>query len=518
MKKNILTYVLISCLLLMACYEDKGNYDYITPNDITIDLGEGSTNLLAYVGEEFSFTPKKFEWLNPQDSASFEFWWENSTQLTEEGEIQVLGRERTLTFTPVKTGRQMVQLCARDTRTGIITTVSIGIEVKSPYERGWAVLSSENDQSIISLIRPEYETIEGQKTRIYTSFIDLFKDSELLGYKPMKIRQQLTSGGSIVLVIQESGAIWLNGSSFTKEVLLADEFVGGGITGFSPKDFFQTNYTGTVLDKNGYLYSRYVDANSSAFYISEFMNFPTEYKGKVLKIESFIRVNNSAYYGLLDKNEKRILWVNSDYFGSGLIMGTKMPASGDFLDMSNFGNANILYCAGWNEAFPKANIMLLYERDGIVYVQQAETNYDNRTNPVNIVVSNVTSKVFSGREYISENTVFYQLCLRPYLFFSEQGVVYWYDLNTGTTHRFYDEFGENDRVVAMSSNPQESELGLVLDTPGGSKFVTLDITAGQLYEKRKITEVPIPGRVVDLDYKYPTSTMFSNRARSFAWD
>ena len=513
MKTKILFCVIACLMLLGACYEDKGHYDYDTPNDVKVDWGS-VWNPTAYVGEEFRLQPEKLTWTRPQDSTNFKFWWELTNKLDANGNVIVLGTGRELVFTPTEAVRTLVQLCAQDTTNGIITQLGFAFNVKSPYEKGWMILSDENGQSVLSYIRPEYKKENEEEKRVYVPYLDFFKGRQTLGTGPVKLRT-LYNSSSLLLVIQESGAVWLNGNSLDKEVFLKDEFVGSGVTGLKVKDFAQRNYAGLVLDESGKIYTRVTSNGSSTpFYSTEFVNFPSEYEGEVIEIDRLLQVESTQYTAMYDKKKNRILWINTDFYKPGRIMKTEKIELDGFLDLNDMGDARLIYCAGYKEVYPNADMVLLYEKDGKIYFQKWRATYNNREDPLYTTIKDGSVIEFSGAQYITENTLFYQLRIRDYLFVAESGAIYYYDLMTKKTTLFYDNFPAGTRIIDFSSNPQESELGVVVETPSGSKFMTFDITTTGLIERNPpIWETNIPGRVLDLEYKYISETDFANRSR-----
>lgn len=521
MKKNIL-FILVTWMFMQACYEDKGHYSYIEPNEITMDLGFVG-DLQTYVGEEFYFRPKKVSWSRPQDSTNFKFWWEENNVVSAEGTPVVVCTGLELAFVPRESGRKTYTLCAQDTTTGLITSWVVPVNAQAVYENGWLVLTENNGKSELSLIRPGYE-IEGEvKRRVYTPFINIFEGRDL-GSGPLKVRFLYSSQASIVLVIQEDEPLWLNGLTMEPDVKLANEFVGGVPAGFRPKDFFENSRCGVVLDANGNVYTRNPDG-SNVFYTSEFAPFPLRYKGEEVKVESLIRTDVNVV--MYDREKGRLLWLASDYFSQCMMFEAAKSNVPGFLDLSDMGDARVIFCSGYNEisaGFPRTDFVLLYEKGGETYLQTWRSNYDNRQNPTLIVFDNndgnhpETNEVFKGKEFISDESVFYMSVMSSYLFFATDGVVYWYNVITGETCRFYDEYAGKAKVVAFSTNPQENELGVAMQTADGARFMTLKISSDALYATSKLCDYAIPGKMIYMDYKFKNTTQKGFRNYSFGWD
>ena len=78
----------------------------------------------------------------------------------------------------------------------------------------------------MSYIRPE---MTDDKKRFYTEYPYLYKTlypDESLGSGPKRLRQIIHNNSTVVVVIQESGSLYLNGSSYIKEMTVAQDFVG----------------------------------------------------------------------------------------------------------------------------------------------------------------------------------------------------------------------------------------------------------------------------------------------------
>ncbi|MDR2413901.1 MAG: hypothetical protein LBD64_02820, partial [Odoribacteraceae bacterium] len=124
---------------------------------------------------------------------------------------------------------------------------------------------------------------------------------------------------------------------------------------------------------------------------------------------------------------------------------------------------------------------------------------------------------FPNPGYIAANTTFFQLQTRAYLFFATGNNLYWYDHLAKTARLFY-TFPAGTEVIKMAANPQESELGAVLSN---GKFIILNIENDRLMTTdNKVYELDIPGKIVDMEYKYPNASTYNSLSRTSAsnWD
>jgi hypothetical protein len=523
MKKSLLLIgIALGAFCYQACYEDKGHYEYLPVNKVTITMPVFST-LDANMGDTLYFTPT-ITFADPDtDPDDFEYWWEYMGMwgLLDHHELICEGQE--LRFVPRLVGSQNVQFCVKESRTGAITTASLTINGGSVYAKGWLILREEGGETKLTYIRPDRSVPgDANSERVYVPYIDLYGrlfPGESLGSGPIALRQAFSMRGtqSVFYVMQENESTCFNGVSYVREIRLAQEFIGGLPAGFAPRDYFQGNYSSMVLNADGRVYYRcpYYGSNTDLFTYS-FANFPMEYQGQTLKIDRIVPnvAETACFFIVHDKENKRFLWV---YAGSETAGGSLMPGTftteGPYLDYNDLGDAEILYSAFYNQMgswnATVADNITLYAKNGDVYVQRCQGTIGQGLSVVTSMSVNVMQNaLFSGQGYLSPATKYYQLKTRNYLFFATGNQLYYYDHRTGTPHLFY-TFPAGDEVVDMDSNPQASELGVVLTS---GKFVTLNIEDNRLMgNDNKIYEIDIPGRIVDLEYKFPDYYSYTDR-------
>jgi hypothetical protein len=528
MKNSLLLIgIAAAAFCYQACYEDKGHYDYLPVNKVTITTPLAA--LSANMGDTLYFTPT-ITFANPADTTGFEYWWEYMGSGMQLDHYEMICEGRELRFVPQMVGSQSVQFCVKELRSGMITTAAMIVNGGSIYTKGWLILREENGESKLTFIRPD-RLVPGDATsgREYVPYIDLYGQlfpDESLGSGPIALRQAFSvrSLPTVFYVIQENNPICLNGVSYAREIRLAQEFIGSAPAGFAPLDYYQADYSSVTLSGDGTLYYRCpYYGNGTDFFTYSFANFPMEYRGQVLKIERIIPniANKAFFFAVYDKENKRFLWI---YAGAATAGGSILPAditaNGLYLDYNNVDDAEILYSAFYNEAqvgmLGVAYNITLYVKGGNVYVQRCRGTGESGFSVVtSYPIDEVQHTLFSGQAYLSSDTKFYQLKTRTYLFFATGNQLYWYDLLAETTRLFY-TFPAGDEVVDMDSNPQESELGVVLTS---GKFITLNIEDDRLMSTdNKIYEIELPGKIVDLEYKLPNFSTYSARTYIGNWD
>lgn len=512
----------------MSCYEDKGHYDYIPSNTIKIRIP--NTAFDAVMGETFIYYPP-IEFSDPTDTTGFEYWWEYKGVAGDYSKQEIVCEGRELKYIPKLMGTQVLQLCAKELRSGTITTGNLTISGGTVYTKGWLILSETNGKSNLSLIRPDRETPGNYNSkRIFTPFLNLYANmhpEEELGNGPIALGAAYSRLGAqnIIYILQQDETVCLHGQSYQKELTINQEFVGGTPANFTPAEYFQGNFSSMLRDDNGVLYYRCPPKGfSSDFFTYLFPNFPMEYEGKVLKAKQIIPTiaDQVHHYSIHDKENKRFLWI---YSGFQLTSGSIIPANytpkeAHYLDYNNTGDAEILYTESFNETASMMSSTVqnitVYSLNGKVYAQQYQSSMTQnmRTMPTGgLRLMNVNNYEFPGAEYLSSETKFYRLKTnRPYLFFATGTQLYWCDYMTGQIQPFY-TFNSGEKVLKMLSNPQETELAVLLEN---GKFIVLDIQNENLMgTDNKIYEIQIPGdRVVDMIYKYATYAAYSNRKSS----
>ncbi|MDR0765553.1 MAG: hypothetical protein LBF09_01270 [Odoribacteraceae bacterium] len=523
--KNILTIALAVGLACQACYEDKGHYEYLPVNEISVV--DFPSTLDASMGDTLVYMPK-FSFADPGDTTGFDFWWEYKGLYDELGYHEVICHGRELRFAPRLIGSQRVQLCARETRVGVITTFSMYINGGSAYSKGWLVLREENNETKLSYIRPE-RSVKGDVTsrRVYSPYPDIREKlfpGEITGRGPLALRQILGSGsvGSAFYIIQQDETACFNGLSYKKEILLASEFLGGTPAGLDPRDHFQGGYASLILNADKTIYYR--GANPSSFFVNTFANFPMKRQGEVVHVDRIIpaAAGISYFFALIDGENKRFLWVYTGNLvnGGSMLLAPPVALDGEHLDYNDISGVEILYSAFHDEGSSgsdrTARNITLYKRDGKTRVQRCKGTATLYTiMPDAYPLSDFENNAFPGEQYIDGNTEYYQLKTRAYLFFVTGSNLYWYDHLTRAVHLFY-TLPAGAAVVKMASNPQESELGVALSN---GKFIILGIENDQLATTAaRLFEIDLPGRIVDMDYKFPNESSYTGRTATSNWD
>lgn len=184
--KNIILYSIL--LLIVGCYEDKGNYEYTKINSINIELSPKTKNDGLY---QFSQPPKDtvFKTISPiitqsvnKGDDNLEFMW---IFLRIKGGVYVKDtvyqKDYTFKLAPkTKTSLGCI-FVARDTINDISTYKQIKVLTLLPYTNSWFVIHGDKGKEKVGAI--EKPTIDDEGTVSLDAYEDLFGETRFAGAK-----------------------------------------------------------------------------------------------------------------------------------------------------------------------------------------------------------------------------------------------------------------------------------------------------------------------------------------------
>lgn len=265
MKKNLI-YIFI-LLSVMACLDDKSNYDYKDLNDFENWDRNGVSNVdsdyTLYPGEEILFEPKvrfSIDSLNPDASYA---WY-----LGKEEEKTLLSEQLNYTYKAEEIGEFTLLFCATDNKTNVTFTKEISVDVIASWKYGWMVLSRfAGNESQLSMILSKK-----QKISVTVDGKDVSRDTVVyvgenmnivpnLGRGPRRLVENFilpTVDGMLVedevMVLQESGPVELDGNKLTPVGYAKNEFFDGIPDHFDPVDAVLTFDGKWLLNSDNYIY------------------------------------------------------------------------------------------------------------------------------------------------------------------------------------------------------------------------------------------------------------------------
>lgn len=284
--KKITLYFLSLLLLssMYSCLDDKNDYNYSQINGLKGNASQMMPSVYSVgVNEDLEIKPK-FEFTVDKAEMDLSYEWLLDGKL-----LDVKTPE--YTFNSSKGGLFELTFSVIDNKTGVKYSASANISVRSPYQRGWVILSEVNGESALSFIK--MKTLYG-----VTETVDVFGDPVVrdsvvfrgvekyvvknLGTNPKGIMENLgypATFGQLEtvydeLVVMQDRWVELNGNTLEREVYTDEEF-GGDLPegGFKPVDASMSFSAKFVRDENGYIYM-HMKPYANDFHAGVYMSIP----------------------------------------------------------------------------------------------------------------------------------------------------------------------------------------------------------------------------------------------------
>ena len=516
MRKTIIFWGIVCSWLLSGCYEDKGNYDYIEVNEVTVTVKPANTyTIYGYLGEELTVVPE-LTFQNPSDTLEFDYAWKLDTT--------VISRERVLKYTHEgKCAIYSLNLFVTDRKSGQVyyDRNGVALQIDSPYKYGFVLLAEKSDGTTeLHFLRLEKPT---DKPFYYTPFYNLYTSlypGEPLGRKPYYIAENFTSpnnGGDELTILQEGGGcVSLNGALLNKEVALEEEFYGGYPKGVNPKLLLFGNVVDLMIGDDGKAYSRYIYPQSTqptGFHLTRFMNIPFDFD----KANTYIdRIIPATYFwvGLQlmhDKANNRFVAIaaNSDpSAGSQGVIRDNSTNPDEFVNLTNFGEYSLIWATCERGDYNAGHYRCIFKKDDEYYVQKFSL-----TKEYSYVTMNVSNKgkwLFAGSDIVSDHTVYAMLRNGNYMYFAEGKSLYYCEFRAEAEgmRQIVKKIHDFDRNVTHLT-PDYSGERLLITLEGGKLFIFYTIdqvlgspdpwAAGNMYESPDNVDL---GEIKQVIFKY----------------
>lgn len=541
-KINILFWIVAS-VMATGCYKDLGNYDY---KDIDrLEIKFETTKYYLTEGDELEVNPIYPE-IVEQHPEYYEFSWNLDGETRPEWNTRNFKwtSDRLLDFV-----RLTVEV--KDKRTDVVYMNYVNVSVNGIYtnEYSWMILSDAGGKSklsflsVTSLIDQDSEDQpEGSDQYYYDGvhFITDVFDGEL-GTGPIAIqehwREAIDWNETVignVCIFQESGAVDLEGSSFTKEIDMKDAFAGGQYpsanTILYPGSFIQN--VDVVSDQDGRLYSR-LKVSDKAYNSEYFLSTPMKVNGEDEALEDCIvcrgyyASNRIGVQAIYDRKNKRMLYLKDgdygDAIGASMIIPVTSPVStepdpedpdggivvaaseSDFVPLEDHSGYELLYISqsaaaseGWSTCY-SFNEILRHETDNKIYFQRFVTLKEN--------VSYIEKTEICGLPAIPSVIAFPMYNAEPeYAFFAVGKQLYIVDFVNKSAVELYYEFDSNISAMDFGS---KSNRHLAVGLEDGSFFV-LGAIAQNIKDEHKLiyprtaedkAVAKTGGKIVDIKYK-----------------
>ena len=359
---------LIACTFygFTSCYEDKGNYDYMAMNDITVSVN--TENDSYALGDKLSVTPE-LTFAMGQETSELSYTW------TFDG--QLISNERNLDWNvDILGANKDLRLAVLDNTTGVTYFGEKIITVSSSFATdSWVVLSEKDGKSMLSFLR--YQTEDGKLKPVVTR--DLYgvgNGGESMGSQPVSMYPHWTNrwdgedNTSWLWISQEGGqgAVDLSGSDWTREAVLSDLWLGNPPADFVPAGVIDMQVLTLAVSKDGKIYTRIKDSNL-LFNSSQFLNRPltSDEEGLVTVDGSMIAYSRFDEHGgllLYDKNSHKYFHIGDYINWDGSVYANKVMSLS--VNENTYAEHPETWRIGTNELVGESSFALAHALDSLM--------------------------------------------------------------------------------------------------------------------------------------------------------
>lgn len=496
MKTKILLSLFVA-LVFASCLEDKGNYDLNDLNTATItSFVKGN----ATIGDPYIIKPD-IDYKGQPESDFEYFWYANESG---GATSDTLSYEKDLSFVFTKAGWYLGVFQIKNKKTGGIISRMFDFNVVSRYQKGWMILSEQNNKSILSYSRESSDKV------IDATFIDIYNTlygaSGQLGTNPLSLGRHYSDQADQILVVQdgEGGSVELDGTNFKKVITTDKEFIGEAYpAGFSPLKAEYAERIEVIVGKDGRAYTRI--RTSRIFQSTRYSSTPIS----GAKIAYTYYKNGLGYILLYDEQNHRIMGVQDfPQSNAGKILYAKVDPLGgndpEFTDLANMGsNSKLIYSGSYTSG--STNVFLqIFKKEGVYRIQKFELVVESAIQTLS--VKNGTESNFIGNGIVSDATQYF-FVNSQYLFFGEGNKLYYYDFNLNQIKTYATLSGN---ITAIDSNSNKDLIAIGMDN---GEFHVFDVSNEILASGSPATIVKVEnlGKVVDIQYKYGNFANFNSQ-------
>lgn len=506
MSMKTINYILGCCIamtLLYACIDDEGNYDYSELK--TVNITNVYSNWSVPLGEEYVIIPTID--YGDTDPSEFVYTWVSEIQ---EEWSDTISRDKELCYTFKEIARYMTTFVVEHVPTGALTSKQIDLNTVSRYSTGWTILSEQNNKSVLSYIRAEQS---GENGIIYNFFKDIYTTlrGDDLGTGPIRMGRHFSSSSDEILVIQESGAVEIDGQDFSKAIATHEEFVGGAYpANFVPKQAEYGARLEAILGTDGNVYTR-VNPNGS-FQICQYNTHPAFSNARIEKMYY------CAYLGYIymydELNHRMIALYDEPQAYTGMVIYPSMHPDSTHVDnftpVDDMGEGTqLVFIGSYNVEGATGRDFVQIIKKGTNYYFQTYKAYLH-SGSSNLYIFDEKEELFVGNDYVNENSKY---CIdgSSYLYFTADNVLYcWNRINQ--VEVFYTFSSKITDIERYANGSDREEIAVGLEN---GEFYIIDVSYESISgQKEKVLfKTEGLGRVVDVQYKYGNSSNFNKESR-----
>ena len=381
MSKHMSYRVLIGMLgvvLFTSCYEDKGNYDY-TPVE-NVYIGEMASKYTLGFGDTLKINPKCISLVDTTEIAGWDCLWKIS-------QGKVIGNQLNLSYVTDTIGNFTAFLQITNPQTGLSYVKEFLLNITSPYNMGWMILSKRPDKTVLDFVSPETREIEGVKQQVYKLRENVYEKEnpgEILEGEPVGICEHWLGNGDgaeVMLMLNGGkGSLELNGENMIREVYTRDEFLNADwpSADFKIRDAWHGNWGSYIVSEKGELYAR-KNISNAAFQAGSILNVPVYYT-KGLDVTTIIPCNSyeSGFLLIFDQANNRFLGINDDSRSAGKIseLAPKGNWPSGYFPLNGLGEDRKLVHAEFFDCdyYGVSVCCFIEDTDGHIYVQEFRTD------------------------------------------------------------------------------------------------------------------------------------------------
>lgn len=454
--KYISLGILSLLLMLTACYEDKGNYDYEPVPEISFSNVKETYDFLRGI-DNLEFAPKimsSTEGEIANDNPNYEFSCilkPKSGYFEDEAKSHDMNPEKTKDFTYKFTenvGSYNGIYTVKDKRTGVTTYYTFTVNLKSSVYEGWMVLCNEGEDNrvrldMVSVISRE----EGRISPVYNVLNSTFPEQH--NATQIAFDHSMYSDGDYIYLMSETGSYKLNKTELTAEEIdnVKNEFLSD-LGNDAPIRFAAmgctipgaSSHIMTTKDGNAYINSL---SGVGASY--EFpANASTELGEREYRVSPYIGVGmsrtgvpfqvSSSAVLLYDTDNKRFMGWDPNKDKKLLY---EIPESGATFMPFKTGK-DLVYMEGTKE---NAINTILQDNDGSrsVLVINLTDNQYRQTN----YYENIQAENFNSAKYFAFHSLY------AYMFYGYGSKLYTYSFSSNSVSNVIDLPGEDITMVKI---------------------------------------------------------------------
>lgn len=438
MKIYIYIYIFLG-LLLMSCMEDKGNYDYVTLDQITIDTIHDQT---IEVNDTLRIPTKITR--SKDDGSELSYIW-YKYQGNDIHHVDTLSREKDLEYKVRDfSGTYQIFYQVTDLSTGVSEKASFKMTVVGQYNTGLMILGEADGQPSMAFINDA-----GNVSEIYA-----VTNGDVLGKNPVFIGDATDPSNSIqdiiVLCDDDRGGAVLSNSDFGKTKEVGDLFFLKP-ENFKPQAYYRA-YNSTYemsfanfIISHGKLHARATYMNGQLSYS---MSFNPLIEGKY-ELCPYAIVCPAAYLFYDNAGEGRFVVLRQDMFSMDNVFSVLSSSTQGF-DPARLG----MQCIYLSEAAlfndEQSGFGIFRENaggqlQGVRFRMQPYSNADDYNKQFPMALFSKTP-INANAVGIDESPGYAMSLARPHLYYSKDNKVYLYDLDNNQPYPVYDV----DTVAGLS--------------------------------------------------------------------